>query len=85
MEANRATRAELARSLEALMDNTNAKLAAHERLKFLVLVDSKWTIAGGFITPTMKLKRTALEAKYSPLISEWISRGTKLIWHLESR
>jgi long-chain acyl-CoA synthetase len=82
---NQGARAELARSLEGLLDNTNAKLAPHERLKFLVLVDSKWTIAEGFLTPTLKLKRTALEARYSPFISDWISQGTRLIWHVEVR
>jgi long-chain acyl-CoA synthetase len=75
----------LARSLEALVDNKNAQLAPHERLKFMALVDSKWTIAGGLLTPTLKLRRAALETKYSPFISEWLSCGTKLIWHLEVR
>jgi long-chain acyl-CoA synthetase len=74
----------LARSLEALLETTNGKLAAHERLKFVVLVDSKWTMGRGFITPTLKLKRAVLESYYAPFISDWIARETKLIWHSDS-
>lgn len=83
--ADREVRARLERSLEELLDTTNGKLAPHEHLKFIVLADSKWTIAGGFITPTLKLKRTALESNYSPFISDWMACGTKLIWHSESQ
>ncbi len=79
------SRAALEQSLEALLDTTNGKLAPHERLRSIVLVDSKWTIAQGFITPTLKLKRAVLESYYAPFILDWAAQGTKLIWHLDAR
>ncbi len=81
--ANPEVRPGLERSLENLLDITNNQLAPHERLKFIVVVDSKWTIERGFITPTLKLKRTVLENYYAPFILDWLARGTKLIWHSE--
>ncbi len=77
-------RAELERSLEDVLGSTNGKLAPHEHLKFIVLVDSKWTIERGFVTPTLKLKRAALESYYSPFILDWMARGAKLIWHSDA-
>ncbi len=74
-------RHEQERSFEELIDATNSRLAPHEQLKFLVLVDSKWTIERGFVTPTLKLRRTVLENHYTPFVAEWMARGGKVIWH----
>ncbi len=79
--ADREQRALLEDSLNKLLESTNAKLAPHERLKFLVLTEAKWSIEKGFLTPTLKLKRAVLEAHYARFIPEWSARSTKLVWH----
>jgi long-chain acyl-CoA synthetase len=75
----------LAYSLESLIAKVNASLAPHERLQFLVLTDEKWSVESGYLTPTFKLKRAALEAHYLPAVPEWEARNAALIWHTESQ
>ncbi len=69
-------------SLLELLAETNAKLAHHEQLKFLVLTNDRWSIENGFLTPTLKLKRPVVEAYYAPYITEWAGQDRKLIWKL---
>jgi long-chain acyl-CoA synthetase len=77
------SRQALDQSLRILLDDTNRKLECHERLKFLVLVDSPWTIEKGFLTPTHKLKRAVLESYYSPFVAEWQAAKNPTVWHTE--
>ncbi len=76
-------RASLAPPLEELIRVTNSRLAPHEWLKFLVLVNERWSIETGFLTPTLKMKRSVLEAHYAPLISQWVNQDSMLIWHIK--
>jgi long-chain acyl-CoA synthetase len=36
----------------------------------MIVVKDEWTIDNGLLTPTMKIKRDVLEAKYKDLISQ---------------
>jgi long-chain acyl-CoA synthetase len=71
---------ELGRSLETLLTQINAELDPHERLQFLALVDGPWDVRSGLITPTMKLKRHALEERYAARADEWITARKQVIW-----
>jgi long-chain acyl-CoA synthetase len=74
-------RANLERSLESLLEQVNAHLEAHERLGFLVITDEPWTVANGFLTPTMKLKRAVLETRYSKFFEQWAGEKGRVVWH----
>jgi long-chain acyl-CoA synthetase len=69
-------------SLEALADNeqvraavqegvdvANAKLARVEQLKKFTIVSGDWLPGGDELTPTMKLKRRPIDAKYEDAIT----------------
>jgi long-chain acyl-CoA synthetase len=71
---------ELGRSLESLLTQINGELDPHERLQFLALVDGPWDIESGLITPTMKLKRHALEERYSSRVDGWIAAQKPVVW-----
>ena len=58
--------ADLARTLQQL----NAQLEAHERLSHFVLVSEAWTVDNGCMTPTMKIRRNVLEARFADQLSE---------------
>jgi long-chain acyl-CoA synthetase len=77
-----AGRKALTESFEELLLSINKQVETHEHLAFLALVNSPWTIESGFITPTMKLKRTPLEAFYAPLIEGWREQYSPVVWHL---
>lgn len=71
---------DLGRALEALLTGINAELDPHERLEFLVLVDGPWDIESGLVTPTLKLKRHELEARYAKRVDEWAAAGRPALW-----
>ena len=73
----------LEHSLQQMLETTNAKLEDYERLKFIAIVDGGWTIDKGFLTPTMKLKRSNLEAYYGPRIENWTACNTEIVWDAE--
>lgn len=65
------------------MDATNKKSvsrAAHIR-KFK-LVSTDFSIPGGELTPTLKLKRKVTEKKYTALVEEMFAPDAKLWWLL---
>ena len=55
--------------IQEAVDAVNSDLAHHERIVKFALVEKDFTIEGGELTPTMKVKRRAVETKYADLIS----------------
>jgi long-chain acyl-CoA synthetase len=74
----------LSESLHLQMQAVNAELDPHERVAFLAIVDGPWTIGNGLITPTLKIKRTALECRYQELFEEWQQQETPVVWEKPS-
>jgi long-chain acyl-CoA synthetase len=60
---------------QAIVDEINTSLAQFERIKRFVLIDAELTIAGGMLTPTMKVKRRVIEERFAAQI-EGLYRGT---------
>ena len=73
-------RQELEESFRTQLQAVNNELDPHERVAFLAVVDGPWTIANGFITPTMKIRRTELEGKYLPIIDGWRAQNRQVVW-----
>ncbi|WP_141731584.1 AMP-binding protein [Oligoflexus tunisiensis] len=48
----------------------NKKLDKHERINRCILIHEDWTVDGGMMTPTLKVKRHQVEAKYRHVISK---------------
>ncbi|MFY9179071.1 MAG: AMP-binding protein, partial [Venatoribacter sp.] len=61
-------RSELTASLEKTLDKVNAELESHELLDALLVVSESWTAENGLLTPTLKIKRSEVEKKYSDII-----------------
>jgi len=49
---------------EGLLSEVNSKLAQFEKMKRFILIPDDFTIANGFLTPTMKLRRRVIEERY---------------------
>ena len=58
----------------------NGELPHHEHMAFGVVVQDEWIIDNGFLTPTMKIKRSAIEAAYGGKLDGWYDAGAKLMW-----
>jgi long-chain acyl-CoA synthetase len=59
------------RELGAILEELNASLDPHERLETMVVTSESWTVENGLLTPTMKLKRNAIEERYAPFVKRW--------------
>lgn len=53
-----------------IVEDLNKKLAHFETIKKILIVPDEFTVAGGEITPTLKLKRRVIEAKYKHQIDQ---------------
>ena len=78
--ADLAERARLEVSLQEHLKAVNAGLDDHEQLDFLVVVPEQWTVESGFITPTLKVKRPAIEAAYAARFEGWTAQRKPVIW-----
>ncbi len=61
---------EIEDSLQATVKEVNAGLESHERIAQVLVSDTPWSIENGLLTPTLKLKRVAIENAYNDAFSE---------------
>ena len=66
--------------LAQLLKDVNAELASHEKLQMIVVAQQPWTIENGFLTPTMKIKRSRIENEVSTRVEAWYSANGKVQW-----
>ncbi|RJG09516.1 AMP-binding protein [Massilia cavernae] len=72
-------REKLQAELQGMLDRVNAMLEGHEKLAFVVVVKDFWTTDAGFLTPTMKIKRSVIEERYLPKAQGWADIGKTVI------
>ena len=70
----KAVLAELRRTINELLD-------PHERPERLVVVSEEWTVDNGLLTPTLKVKRAAIEARYGHHIQTWYAEAEAILFH----
>ena len=75
-----AVRAKIDAALHSLLGAVNAELEHHEHLQFMVVVADEWTITNGCLTPTMKIRRSAIEELANPHMEAWYETGEKVLW-----
>jgi long-subunit acyl-CoA synthetase (AMP-forming) len=59
---------EMRAAVQEGVDAANAKLARVEQIKYFTIVEGDWLPGGDELTPTMKLKRKPIDAKYAEAI-----------------
>jgi long-chain acyl-CoA synthetase len=62
------------------LDQINHHLDLHERLSCVVCINEIWSIEGGFLTPTLKVKRNHIDHVYSSFYEAWSNQRKKIIW-----
>jgi long-chain acyl-CoA synthetase len=63
--------------IEKYIKDFNKGFGNWEQVKAFKLVPNQWTIEGGEMTPTLKLKRKAIMSKYEKLVNEIFAAGEK--------
>jgi len=65
---------DLISSLEKTLEVVNPKLEKHEKIHNIIIVKEEWTIENNLLTPTMKIKRNAIEKIYKNNYTSWYER-----------
>lgn len=71
---------EIEAHLENLRNEINQKLEPHEKIGFFVVIRDLWTMDNDMLTPTMKIKRNKIEAKYENRLEEWYKQSKHVVW-----
>ncbi len=62
------------------LDRVNGHLDPHEQLHFLVVCHQPWTADNGLLTPTLKVRRTALEERFNNRFTQWEQSKGRVLW-----
>ena len=62
---------DLIASLDRTLEVINPKLDSHEKIHNFVVVNDEWTVENKLLTPTMKIKRNAIEKLYKERYNRW--------------
>jgi long-chain acyl-CoA synthetase len=75
-----AVRARVEAELDALLTDVNSGVASHERLRMIVVAREPWTVENGQLTPTMKIKRSRIEASVAGQVDGWYAAQGTVLW-----
>jgi long-chain acyl-CoA synthetase len=75
-----AFKAEVTDQMTTLLKETNKDLADYEQMKMVVIANEPWSIDNGCLTPTMKIKRSNIEAMVAPLVDTWFEGTDVVLW-----
>ena len=80
-----ATRSMVEAALGRHLQDVNAHLSDCEKLQMLVIADQPWSIENGCLTPTMKIKRSRIEASASASVDSLYAAHSPIVWaHMEA-
>lgn len=71
---------ELSESLWNTVTKINPDLEKHEKIEKVVVMKEDWSVDNGLTTPTLKVKRNAIERIHQPYYEEWFHNEEKVIF-----
>jgi len=74
------SRESLSKSLIETVSLVNATLEKHEKIEKIVIMKEEWSVDNGLTTPSLKIKRNAIERIHQPYYSQWFSSDEKVIF-----
>ena len=75
-----AVRAQVETELASLLADVNKSVADYEQLQMIVIAREPWSIENGCLTPTMKIKRSRIEAAVAPQVESWYGSKGAVHW-----
>ena len=61
----------LEEELSALLSKINETLDSYKRISTIVVLNENWNVENGMTTPTLKIKRNAVDKKYMDNFLKW--------------
>lgn len=71
---------EVSESLIASVKKVNPNLEKHEKLEKVIIMKEDWNVDNGLTTPTLKVKRNAIEKIHQSFYKAWFEKGDKVIF-----
>ena len=78
--AEAATRTRVEQELGAWLAQVNKTLSGYEQLQMIVVSPEPWAVENGFLTPTLKIKRSKIEASVEPKLDGWYATKGSVLW-----
>ena len=75
-----ALRSQVESEFAGLLQRVNRELADYEQLRMIVVAREPWTVENRCLTPTMKIRRTSIEAMVAPQVDAWYSGKGPVLW-----
>jgi long-chain acyl-CoA synthetase len=73
-------RADVETQLAEHLEKVNGELVEYEKLRMLVIANEAWSIENGYLTPTMKIKRSRIEASVESQVDSWYQKNGSVFW-----
>lgn len=67
-------------NLQSELERVNQHLAPHEKISTMVVAKEAWSDANKMLTPTLKIRRGAINEKYMEQMSDWHHAEDSVIW-----
>jgi long-chain acyl-CoA synthetase len=68
------------KSLETELVRVNQKLQNHEKVSTIIVAKEPWTDTNKLLTPTLKIKRGAINEKYGDKLLDWHETNGNIVW-----
>ncbi|MDB5241152.1 MAG: AMP-dependent synthetase [Spirosoma sp.] len=78
--ARQSDRKTVAQGLQQTLDTLNERVHTYERVRKLIVMKEPWTVENNLLTPTMKMKRNAIDARYTAQYEPWFGREEVIVW-----
>ena len=75
-----AVRAKVQQELGDLLREVNQATADYEQLRMIVVAREPWSIENGMLTPTMKIRRSRIEAEFEAQLAHWYTSQGPVHW-----
>ena len=76
------SRKNLVESFATSLERVNTLFEKHERLEKVVVMKEQWTIENGLITPSLKVRRNAIEKLHQPCYNQWFQLKDQVIFEV---
>jgi long-subunit acyl-CoA synthetase (AMP-forming) len=73
-------RAEFEAEMASVLKRVNDSVADYEQLRMIVIAKEPWSIENGQLTPTLKIKRSKIEAAVETQIEQWYAAKGSVVW-----
>lgn len=66
--------------IQKTIEHANKTLEKHEHIHAAVILQENWSIENGLMTPSLKIKRNAVEQRFQSRYIDWFSQDRVVVW-----